>query len=467
MILMSGQYEIGFGTPNAKQLEFLKCEKRHIAFGGARGGGKSWAVRTKAVLLCYKYPGIKCLIVRKTYPELEENHIRIMRLWLSKVAKYNGTNKRLTFDNSSSITFSYCNNDNSLSHFQGTEWDCIFLDEATMLSEYQMKTIAATNRGVNDFPKRIYYTCNPGGQGHAYIKRLFIDRRFTDDEDPEDYAFIQSLVWDNEILMKNNPDYIKMLQALPHEKRKAWLDGQWNVFEGQFFEGFIDDPAHYKDRLHTHVIEPFEIKPSWKIYRSFDWGFQKPFSCDYWAIDYDGRAYLILQYYGCTGEPNQGLRMNPHEVFAKIHEIESTHRWLVGKHIEGVADPAIWGTDTGESIAEIGEKYQVYFNKADNSRLNGWMQCQYRLQFDDMDKPMVYFFNTCKHAIRTLPLLMYSETKFEDLDTSQEDHFADSFRYFCLARPIKPSLETPNVKVPDADPLNQFYTTNTRMYGRF
>lgn len=458
---------VKFDTPNSKQEAFLKCTARHVAFGGARGGGKSWAVREKAKLLCFRFPGIKCLIVRKSYPELEENHIKILREELAGVAKYNGTHKRLTFPNGSTITFDYCNNDKDLVHYQGTEWDIIFFDEATNLTEYQILGICATNRGVNDFPKRIYYTCNPGGPGHAYIKRLFIDRRFKEDENPDDYVFIQSLVWDNEILLKHNPDYIKMLKALPPEKRKAWLDGQWDVFEGQFFEEFRDVPEHYKDRMGTHVIDPFEIKPGWKLYRSFDWGFNKPFSCDWWAIDYDGRAYLILQYYGCTGQPNQGLKMNPHEVFSKIHEIECTHRWLRGHHIEGVADPAIWGSDTGESIAEVAEKYQVYFTPADNSRLAGWMQCHYRLAFDEINRPMVYFFSTCKHAIRTLPLLMYSETKIEDLDTTMEDHFADSFRYFCMARPIKPVMPAPEPEVPMADPLNQFRETNNTRYARY
>lgn len=454
-------------TPNEKQRQFLECKAKYVAFGGARGGGKSWAVRMKAKLLCFNYDGIKVLIIRSTYPELEENHIKILRLELANVCKYNDKNKRLTFPNGSTITFGYCSNDKDLTRYQGTEWDVIFFDEATNLTEYQMLTIAATNRGVNNFPKRIYYTCNPGGQGHGYIKRLFIDRAFKDGENPDDYVFIQSLVYDNKILLENNPDYIKMLEALPPEKRKAWLYGQWDVFEGQFFEEFRNDPNHYKDRIGTHVIEPFEIKTGWKIYRSFDWGYNKPFSCDWWAIDYDGRAYLILQYYGCTGQPNQGLKMNPHEVFKEIHRIETSHRWLKGKYIEGVADPAIWGTDTGESIAEIAEKYQVYFSPADHSRLNGWMQCHYRLAFDEQNKPMVYFFNTCRHAIRTLPLLMYSPTKMEDLDTTQEDHFADSFRYFCMARPIKPTYPVDEQPELIADPLNQFYETNRNRYARY
>lgn len=459
--------ELKFGKPNPKQELFLNATARHIGFGGARAGGKSWSVQVKAALLCLTYPGIRCLIIRKTYPELIENHIIPLRKLLGGAAKYNDKEKRFTFANGSTITCRYCANDKDVDRFQGTQWDIIFFDEATLLSEDQMTMIAATNREVNDYPKRIYYTCNPGGQGHAYIKRIFIDRIYKPDEDPNDYVFIQSRITDNYALLQKNPDYIKTLEALPPKKKKAWLYGEWDVFEGQFFEEFRDVPEHYKDRRGTHVIEPFEVPHGWNIYRSFDWGFSKPFSCDWWAVDYDGRAYLILQYYGCTGTPNEGLKMQPYDVFKEISNIERSHRWLAGKNIQGVADPAIWDAETGESIAEVAEKYRIHFEKADNSRLNGWMQCHYRLAFDEEQKPMVYFFNTCKHAIRTLPMQMYSEIKIEDLDTKLEDHFADSFRYFCMSRPLKPQRAQKAVELPYNDPLNLIAESMNKRYGRF
>lgn len=201
--------ELKFGKPNPKQELFLNATARHIGFGGARAGGKSWSVQVKASLLCLTYPGIRCLIIRKTYPELIENHIIPLRKLLGGAAKYNDKEKRFTFGNGSTITCRYCANDKDVDRFQGTQWDIIFFDEATLLSEDQMTMIAATNREVNDYPKRIYYTCNPGGQGHAYIKRIFIDRIYKPDEDPNDYVFIQSRVTDNYALLQKNPDYIK------------------------------------------------------------------------------------------------------------------------------------------------------------------------------------------------------------------------------------------------------------------
>lgn len=449
--------------PNAKQLQFLNAKAKYVGFGGARGGGKSWSVQKKSTLNALNHPGIKQLIIRKTYPELYNNHIRQMRSDLLGVAKYNDKEKELRFPNGSIIRFMFCSNDQDCDKLQGTEWDVIYFDEATQLSEYQMKQISATLRGVNDFPKRIYYTCNPGGQGHNYIKRIFIDKKYSPGERPEDYVFIQSFVQDNKALMEAQPDYIETLKALPEKLRKAWLEGNWNVFEGQFFEEFTDDPDHYKDKRFTHVIEPFEVPREWKIYRSFDWGYNKPFDCSWWAVDYDGRAYLILQLYGCTGEPNVGVRQNPYEVFSRIAEIERQHRWLAGKNIHGVADPAIWNSETGESIAEVGEKHRIYFDKGDNSRISGWMQCHYRLQFDEEGIPMVYFFNTCRDAIRTLPLLQYDEHQVEDIDTEMEDHFADSFRYFCMSRPIKPIRPVKEEVVPD-DPLD---LRNEHRYSRY
>ena len=153
--------------PNEKQKQFLNAREKFIAYGGARGGGKSWAVRTKAVLLASEYPGIKILIVRRTYKELEGNHIRILRNMCKNMARYNSTSKILTFNNGSTIEVMYCARDSDLDRLQGLEYDIIFLDEATQLSEWQMKAITATLRGVNTYPKRCYLTLHPGGQGHS------------------------------------------------------------------------------------------------------------------------------------------------------------------------------------------------------------------------------------------------------------------------------------------------------------
>ena len=271
--------------PNPKQKLFLADHHKYVAFGGARGGGKSWAVRVKSFLLSMRWPGIIILIIRRSYPELYANHIKPFKRMLPKeIYKYNDSKKEITFPNGSQIVFKYCANEKDLDNFQGTECDILFIDEATQFTEEQFKILNACVRGVSTraedkFPKRVYLTCNPGGVGHQWVKRLFIDRNFNQGEDPDEYNFIQSGVRDNKILMEQQPEYIKQLEALPPKLREAWLEGSWDIFFGQFFEDFMDKPEHYEDRLWTHVIEPFDIPSAWKIYRSFDWGYARPFSC--------------------------------------------------------------------------------------------------------------------------------------------------------------------------------------------
>lgn len=467
--------ELHLSKPTPKQREFLRDEHKFLGFGGARGGGKSHAIRTLAVMLCYKYAGIKILIVRKTYPELQENHIKPLTELLNcygkkeeRFASYNDQKKEIRFPNGSSIIFRYLETEKDAERFQGTEVDVLFLDEATQHEYNNVVKLNACVRGVNDFPKLIRYTANPGGAGHQWFKRLFIDRRFEGRERPEDYGFIQSSVYDNKPLLKSDPDYIAQLEALPPHLKEMWLYGNWDVYEGQFFEDFrlvpdlmaahehgCDDSADDLKRQHrwVHVIDPFDIPQGWRIYRSYDFGYGKPFSCAWWAIDYDGVMYRILELYGCTKTPNEGVKWSPDQQFKEIARIEREHPWLKGKRIEGVADPAIWDASRGESIEETAVRYGVYFTKGDNERLPGWMQCHYRLQFDDKGYARCYIFSNCEAFIRTIPLLIYDEHKPEDLDTDMEDHCADDWRYLCMSRPVSPIIPVKEDKLL-IDPLN-------------
>lgn len=434
------------GCPSERQREFLSAGTRYVAYGGARGGGKTWAVRTKAVIMAGSYPRMKQLILRRTYPELYQNHIRPMRELLPSSVRYNDKEKVLSFPNGSLIFFGYCSNDNDVLRYQGQEYDIIYIDEATQFKEEWFSDLRACLRGTNGYPKRMYLTCNPGGVGHGWVRRLFIDRAYKDKEIPEQYSFIQAKVYDNTVLMESDPDYISNLESLPPARRAAWLEGRWDIYEGQYFEEFRDDPAHYEDRRYTHVIKPFEIPKSWTIYRSFDWGYSRPFSCGWWAIDYDGVLYRILELYGCTENPNEGVKWTAERVFSEIHKFETEHPWLSGRQIIGVADPAIWAADGGESIERVASRNQVFFQKGDHQRIPGWMQCHYRLQFDENGKPMMYVFENCAAFRRTVPLLQYDRHRVEDLDSSGEDHVADEWRYICMARPIAPR------EVPEASP---------------
>lgn len=437
--------EVLIEQPHPKQALFFKAKGRYINYGGARAGGKSWAMRNKFVLLCGRYSGIQCLLLRRTLPELQENHVQPLLRLLKGVATYNKQEKVFNFPNGARLKLGYCANENDVLQYQGQAYDVIGLEEATMFTEFQFNCLRESNRSSGlmseSFAPRMYLTCNPGGVGHHWVKRLFVDRKYKDKERPEDYTFIPASVYDNSVFMERDPDYVAQLESLPEKRRKMMLLGEWDVAEGAFFEEFVDDPDHYEDRIKTHVIAPFEIPDGWKIYRSFDWGYNKPFSCGWWAVDYDGVAYRILELYGCTKNDNEGVRWTPPQVFAEIHRIETEHRWLKGKKIQGIADPAIWDAETGESIADVAAKHQVYFSQGDNKRIAGWMQVHYRMAFDENGYPMMYIFNNCKAFIRTIPLLQYDEHKVEDLDTDGEDHIADEMRYFLMSRPIAPRVK--------------------------
>lgn len=445
--------ELNLGKPNKKQAQMFKSRKRHIGYGGARGGGKSWAVRAKAIMLAFRYPGIRIGIARKTYPELITNHINILREQLYGTVRYNDRDKIMRFPNKSTITFRYCASDKDLDSWQGQEFDILFLDEAGLFPEEHIKKMVACVRGANEFPKRVYYTMNPGGVSHGYLKRLFVDKKYEEGENPDDYEFIQALVQDNTALMESDPDYIKQLEMLPPKLKEAWLHGSWDVFEGVFFEDFMDNPDGYDTRQWTHVITPFKIPEHWNIYRSYDYGYAKPFSVGYWAVSDNNTVYRIAEIYGCTKTPNEGVKWDALTQAVKIKEYEDGHPLLKGKHIQGIADPAIFAADGGESVADTMRKAGVYFYPGDNSRIAGWMQFHYRLAFNEKGIPRLYVFNTCKAFIRTIPLQMYSETHSEDLDTKLEDHVADESRYFLMSRPVKPLVKEMHESV-GFDPLN-------------
>ncbi len=448
-------------VPNPKQILFYKSRAKHTAYGGARGGGKSYAMRRKLVMLCMRYPNLSVLLLRRTMQELRENHILPLTYALNGYAVYKKDERSFVFPNGSRLKLGYCDNDGDMMQYQGAEFDVIGFEEATNFKEEWIRFILTSLRSTRtDFRTRAYYTCNPGGPGHQYIKRLFVDRNFRERENPDDYYFISAKVYDNKVLMNANPEYISALEALPEHKRRAHLDGDWDVYEGQVFEEFRDDTEHYNDRLGTHVIAPFDIPETWTIYRSYDHGYAKPFSCAWWACDYDGRLYRILELYGCVPrEENVGLKWTTDEIFAEIARIEREHKWLKNKRIYGVADPAIWASNGGISIAEVAEKFGIYFERGDNQRITGWAQVHNRLKFDENGIPMMYIFNNCHGFIRTIPLLQYSKISPEDVDSDMEDHIADETRYMCMMHPIIPQKKAEK-KLPEFDPLDSGKAVN-------
>jgi len=429
------------GEKYPKQIEFYKAVARYVAFGGSRGGGKSFAARRKAVLLCLNYPGIQVLFVRRTYKDLKENHLLQLKAEIGHVCKYDNESHAFLFLNGARLRLGYCDAEADAIQYQGQAYDIIFLEEATQFTEFQFHIFTESNRSSGmmhiKFRPRMYFTCNPGGVGHAWFKRLFIDRIYKGKERPENYVFIPSSVYENKYLMENDPDYVEALESLPEVRRKAMLYGDWNVFEGQFFVEWRDEPEGRANGTHSHVIDPIDIPVGWKRYRGVDWGYAKPFAVGWYAIDHDGTMYMYRELYGSAGEPDKGVRWTPEQLAKEIFSIEKSLE-PKGVYIQGIADPAIWSKGNGESIAEIMEREGVFHDPADNDRLNGWMQVHNRLDWDDHGRAAFYVTTDCPHFIRTVPLLLHDKTKVEDVDTKLEDHHADQWRYVCMARPIAP-----------------------------
>ncbi len=266
--------------------------------------------------------------------------------------------------------------------------------------------------------------------------------------------FVPSTVFDNDALLENDPNYLANLAMLPEAERQALLYGSWDSFSGQVFAEWRNDPAHYDDQRFTHVIKPFAIPKYWRVFRGFDFGYARPFSVGWFAVDHDGRLYHIRELYGCTGTPNTGVRMTPDQIAAKIKQIENEDPNLKGRVITGVADPSIFDESRGESVAAMMERSPnfIYWSRGDNTRIPGKMQYHYRLAFDNEGLPMLQVFSTCRHFIRTLPALVYDEKDVEDVNTSQEDHIYDMCRYVLMENPISPRP----VEVPERfgdDPL--------------
>lgn len=466
--------------PQPKQIQFMQRPEFECLYGGAAGGGKSDALVVEALRQVH-IPYYKALILRKTYPQLTELIDKSQLIYPRAIpgARYNSTTHTWTFPSGAKIVFGSMPHNKSKTDYQGKAFDLICFDELTHF-EYDEYTYLYSRCRPNGPGTRCYIrsTTNPGGKGHNWVKDRFItaappmtpiveDVEVTDNKGKKihikrDRIFVPATVFDNQKLLDNDPSYIASLGMMPEAEKQALLYGDWNSFSGQVFNEWRNDPAHYDDRLWTHVVNPFPIPESWPIVRGMDWGYAKPFSIGWYAVAPGGVLYRIRELYGCTGEPNTGVKWTPQRCAQEVWEIEHDDPNLAGRYIYGVADSAIFASDSGIPIVEAFEEAGIYFDKGSKQRIPGKMQCHYRLAFDEDGESMFYVFNTCKHFIRCIPSLVYDETNVEDVDTSQEDHNYDEWRYVCMSRPIEPRINVQPDDVewtpPPEDPLDMMDT---------
>lgn len=417
----SGTINLDLGDINPKQKLFCQARTRYVAYGGARGGGKTHILRVKAAGGALTYEGIRILIVRKEYPELEQNIILPMRKMIPpEIGTYNGTMRMMFFVNGSSIKFGHFGSGDEL-EYQGQEYDWIFLEEATQFTESQFRTLGACLRGATKIPRRMYLTCNPGGVGHMWVKRLFIDREYQNGERPEDYTFIPATVDDNPQLLEASPEYKQMLDLLPEDIRRAHRYGDWDALAGTFF------PEFHKE---THVIPAYNRIPAeWKKYRAFDYGLDM-FACLWIAVDFDGRCHIYREV--------QQKNLIVSEA-AKL-ALDLTMPW---EHIEcTIAPPDMWNRqkDSGKSMAELFAQNGLGLLRASNNRVQGWMAIKEMLKplKNDKDKPGILVSEDCVGLIRNLPAIQHDDKNPSDCATEPHEitHICDALRYFCVTRTL-------------------------------
>ena len=417
---------LDLGASNPKQELFYQSRTLYTAYGGAKGGGKTHAVRTKAVGGAIRWPGIRILILRRTYPELQQNHIEpVLNLVPAEIASYNAGQHTMYFVNGSIIKFGNFQSATGERAYQGQEYDWIFIDEATQFSEREFRYMGGCLRGTSRIPKRFYLTCNPGGIGHRWVKRLFIDRDFKtsgdnpeESENPDDYAFIFASVEDNKHLLLSSPAYLQQLSGLPENMRRAYRYGDWNALSGAYFSEFSE---------RRHVVRPFKLPGGWVRYRAIDYGLDM-LACLWVAIDTTGRSYVYreLKFPGLI--VSEAVRMI----------LSST---LPDEHIAVTfAPPDIWSRqkDTGRTMAELFMAGGIPLVRADSNRVQGHMLIKEQLLEREDGRPGLVLFDCCRELIADIQAILADAANPNDCARVPHEvtHIVDALRYFCISRTL-------------------------------
>jgi phage terminase large subunit len=408
-----------------KQLQFIQADADEVLYGGAAGGGKSYGQLIDAFLFAIKHQGSKQLILRNTFPELQRSLVLVsVTIYPTSVASYNQSRYVWQFINGSRIEFGYLESDKDVQKYQSAEYDVIRFDELTHFTEFQYTYMISRIRGANDFPKQIKSSTNPGNRGHAWVKARFIDSMPPEtvytDANGRTRIFIPAKVQDNKFLIDADPDYIKRLDQLPEDQRRALRDGDWDTFEGQYFPEFNRE---------IHVIEPFEIPAHWRRYRALDYGLDM-LACYWVAVDGQEKSYVYKELYRdnliISDAAKAILRVNGND------NIYSTF-----------APPDLWNRrqETGKSAADLFRENGVPFTRVSNDRVQGWYNLKEWLKPCEDEQGIttakLVIFKNCTNLIRCLPQLQHDEKDPNDVATEPHEitHAPDAIRYYCAGRP--------------------------------
>ena len=403
-----------------KQKSFISATADEVMFGGAAGGGKSYVQVIDAFLFALKYPGSKQLILRRTFGELEKSIIRtVLGLYPRELFKYNSSAHTGRFYNGSIIDFGYLAAENDVYQYQSAEYDVIRFDELTHFTEHQYIYLLSRVRGANGYPKQVKSSTNPGHVGHQWVKKRFVDpapkgEKIFRGGDGLKRLFIPALLTDNHFLMQSDPAYKQRLMAMPERERKALLDGDWNVFEGQYFEEFGTE---------THVCDPFPIPREWRRYRAIDYGLDM-LAGVYVAVSPDNRVYMYRE----AGGSNLPISDAAKKILDASEREESFYATL--------APPDLWNRsqETGRSKATIFYDAGLSLTKSNNNREAGWLALKELLKIQDDGKPMLQIFSNCTEMIKCLPALQRDERQPTDCATEPHEftHYPDALRYFAI-----------------------------------
>ena len=427
--------EVIFQPNDGPQTEFLAASEREVFYGGARGGGKSYAMLVDPLRYCDKQKH-RALLIRRTMPELRDliNHSQQLYSKAYPGAKWREQEKEWRFPSGARIEFGYAENLTDALRYQGQSYTWIGIDE---LPQYPTQDIynflRSSLRSVDpEIPVFMRATGNPGNIGSQWVKEMFVDPAKPNStfdieiQTPNGVKkisrrFIPAKLQDNPYLMQTD-DYYAMLASLPEVQRKQFLDGNWEAFEDSSFPEFNKD---------LHVVKPFDIPRGWMKFRAADWGYSSPACCLWFAIDFDNNIFIYRELY---------TKKLTADLFAqKVVKLEE------GEYIRyGVLDSSTWARrgDIGPSIAETMIQEGCRWRPSDRSpksRIAGKLEIHKRLRLnDDTGFPTLFIFSNCLNLIRTLPMLPTDKNNPEDVDTHAEDHAYDALRYGCMSRPIHP-----------------------------
>ena len=431
------QQNVIFKPNTGPQTEFLASSEREVFYGGARGGGKSYAMLVDPLRYCHKETH-RALLLRRTMPELRDliNHSQRLYSKAFPGAKWREQEKEWRFPSGAKIEFGYAENMTDALRYQGQSYTWIGIDE---LPQYPSPDIynflRSSLRSVDpEIPVFMRSTGNPGNIGSQWVREMFVNpaepnktfnleistptgtKRIT-------RRFIPAKLQDNPYLMQTD-DYYAMLASLPEVQRKQFLDGDWDAFEDSAFPEFNKS---------IHVVDPFDIPKGWQKFRAADWGYSSPACVLWFAIDYDNNLWIYRELY---------TKKITADVFArKVLELEK------GEYIRyGVLDASTWAKrgDIGPSIAETMVQQGCRWRPSDRtpkSRISGKLEIHKRLKPSENEKkePGLRIFSSCRNLIRTLPILPLDESNPEDINTDVEDHAYDALRYGCMSRPMHTS----------------------------